>query len=113
MNIVITLPQHYDFGRYLAEQAEAAAVGLASNYRVSTAPKVRAGDRCYLVWHGSVRGWQQINSVAIKPNGFTCQTTGKRWPPGTYIQRSGPFHRIEPIPMRGFRGWRYFEEETK
>lgn len=113
MSIVITLPQHYDFGRYLAEQAEAAAVGLVSNYRVSTAPRVQPGEWCYLVWRGMVRGRQRIDRVEHKPHGFTCETTGKFWPPGIYIQRSGMFYDIEPRPMKGFQGWRYFKEDTE
>jgi len=40
---------------------------------------------------------------------WQCTTTGKTWPPGKYIQRSGPFHEISEVPMKGFRGIRRFE----
>jgi hypothetical protein len=39
---------------------------------------------------------------------FDCTTTGNNWS-GNFIQRSGPFHRIDPIPMKGFRGFRYVD----
>jgi hypothetical protein len=39
---------------------------------------------------------------------FDCTTTGKAWK-GKFIERSGPFHKIEPIQMKGFQGFRYFK----
>ena len=39
---------------------------------------------------------------------FDCTTTGEHWE-GKFIQRTGGFHKIDPIPMKGFQGFRYFK----
>ena len=44
--------------------------------------------------------------VGFEEKEFICQTTGKKWK-GKFIQRSGPFNEIDPIPMKSFRGFKY------
>lgn len=108
-DIVITLPRHVEWEDYQKELDAVAGWSGVLNYRLPGLPSsdIRA-RQCYLVWRGFVRGWMRIIR-ADDHKGFRCMTTGKWRREGFYIQRSGPFHRIDPIPMRGFRGWRYFE----
>ena len=127
MDIIVTLPQRIEWADYQRELDAVADGGGVLNYRLPGPPgtpggglvvsalKGTAGEdaRCYLVWRRAVRGWMEIVGVRHYSRGFTCQTTGKFWPPGVYIQRSGPFHRIEPMPMRGFQGWRYAPKEWR
>ena len=40
----------------------------------------------------------------------TDPITGNYWPEGNYITCNPKWYPIDPIPMVGFRGWRYFEE---
>jgi hypothetical protein len=40
----------------------------------------------------------------LKEYNFKCSTTGREWT-GKFIQRTGKFFEIEPIPMRGFQGF--------
>lgn len=117
MDIVITLPQKIEWADYQRELDAVADGNGVLNYRIPgtsfTLDTVK-GNRCYLVWRGAVRGWMEITGVDCKGEGFTCMTTGKWWPPGVYIQRSGLFHYLaEPIFMRGFRGWRKAPEEWR
>jgi len=76
------------------------------NFKVNNLPKLsKVGDKCYLNYKNNVIGWMTITGFSDKD--FTCTTTGKKWS-GKFIQRSGPFNSITPIPMKGFRGFRYF-----
>jgi len=114
MDIIVTLPQYIEWADYQLELDAVADWSGVLNYKVPE-PSIPAGfssaERCYLLWRGAVRGWMKIVGVELKRTGFTCATSGKRWGPGVYIQRSGPFHRLaEPVFMRGFQGWRYWEE---
>jgi len=73
---------------------------------------VQPGDRCFIVWNGAIRGWQEI--VGMRDSqGFRCQITDRWWPSGIYLIRSGPFHRIKPISYRGFRGIRRLRVDGK
>ncbi len=105
MDIVVTMPRQVDWRIYEEELKAVDDWKGELLYRVSQPPQVFPYDRCYLVWRGAVRGWMSLLSACPR-DGFHCTITGKWWPAGNYLVRSGPFHRIEPIPMRGFRGWR-------
>lgn len=106
----LTLPQTVAWEDYERELAAVRDRTAVLNYRVRYAPKgMRAGDRCYLVWRGRVRGWMEVTDVVYHEVGFTCLTTGAQWPPGYYIQRSGPFHHVEGPEMTGFRGVRGYQ----
>ncbi len=75
------------------------------NFKVSNLPKnTKAGNKCYMVYRGFIIGWMKI--TGLTENEFTCTTTGKKWK-GKFIQRSGKFNNIEPIPYKGFQGFRY------
>lgn len=110
LSIIITLPKTVDWDDYKSELYKA-ATGEILNFKVSNFPtEVRPGDKCYLVHDGYIKGWHEIYDFA--ENDFTCTTTGKKWK-GKFIQRTGPFHFLEdPVPMKGFQGWRYFSMDS-
>lgn len=105
-DIVVTLPKSVSWGDYSKELDKVKDGKEVMNFKVRSFPKTGVGKRCYIVHNGFVRGWMEI--VGMSKEDFICSTTGKRWS-GKFIQRSGPFHEIEPIPMKGFQGFRYFE----
>lgn len=107
-DIVITLPQEIEWADYQRELDAVADWGGVLNFKVANLPCEEVIDgKCYIVWRGFVRGWMQI--VGFGERVFTCEVTRKVWS-GKFIKRSGPFHRLEePLEMRGFQGWRYFE----
>ncbi len=114
-DIVLTWPKTKPLADYLAELARAAAEGLVINYRVIhlptwDPPPKDSNVRCYMVHEGHVRGWSEVLYVALRGENEVADSTGGFWPPGKYIVRSPIWHPIEPIPMRGFRGWRWFDE---
>lgn len=105
--IIITLPKSVKWGDYEKELKAVEDWSQVMNYKVSSIPKdIDNIERCYLVYDGYIRGWQKIVGHE-KGKSFNCTTTGKGWS-GNFIQRSGPFHKVEPIPMKGFMGWRYY-----
>jgi len=107
---VLTVPKTTAWSDYQRELAAVADGSVVMNYRVRFFPKgMQAGDRCYVVHDGRVRGWMKVVGLVDAPDEWTCTTTGRRWPPGRYIQRSGPFHAVDGPEMTGFRGVRRYE----
>lgn len=107
---IITIPQTIKWMDYMEEVNAVEDGKMVMNYRLPHKPSAQVGDRCFIVWFGRVRGWMQIVGVGPR-HGFACETTGKVWPDGWYIQRSGEFHILHPQPeMKGFRGIRRYHE---
>lgn len=108
-DIIITLPASIDWKIYQKEIGLAKDYSNVMNYKVHTFPKrTKIGCKCYLCYRGNIIGWMEI--VDMQEKEFTCSTTGKKFI-GKFIVRSGPFHKIEPIEMKGFRGYKYFSEK--
>ncbi len=105
-DIIITIPSNIDWNEYRKELDSVKNGSNNLNFKVPFLPKKDiVGNKCYLNYNGNVVGWMKI--TGIKEKSFTCSTTGKNWS-GKFIERSGQFNEIEPIPMKGFRGFRYF-----
>jgi len=98
-DIVVTIPK----SRLEAVAAEEAIVeravsrGEAFNYfwKVGRLPK-EIPRRIYFVWEGAVRAFHEVNRMTVVG--------------GAKIFMATKIHDIEPIPMRGFQGRRYFDE---
>jgi len=105
----ITVPKDVNWEDYQEELIEVEDGSSVMNYRLPFNCKANSGDRCFVVHNGKVRGWQEIVGVEHHPAGFTCSTTGKQWPAGFYLQRSGKFHPVDGPEMKGFRGIRRFK----
>lgn len=105
-NIIITVPKTIKWSDYEKELEKVKDGTETMHFKLPGMPKVGPGNKCYLVYDGHILGWMKI--VGTKKGGFTCTTTGKEWPDGNYVSRSGPFHKLDkPIPMKGFQGFRY------
>lgn len=108
-DIVITLPSIIKWSEYEKELQSVEDYSQVMNFKVATFPKkTKKGDKCYLCYKGQVIGWMKI--VGMEEKEFTCTTTGNRFK-GKFILRSGQFHKIPPIKMTGFQGYRYFFEK--
>jgi hypothetical protein len=103
-DIIITIPKTINWEEYEKELKKVEDYTHVMSFKVSNFPKTRIGNKCYLVYDGNIIGWMKI--VGLEEYEFTCNTTGKNYD-GKFIQRSGPFNKIEPIPMKGFQGFRY------
>lgn len=81
------------------------------NFRLPHRPlQMKKGDRMFVTHNGSVRGWMFIHDVVVMSHGFRCTTTGQWWEPGVYVQRKGKFFHVEPVAMRGFQGYRRYQD---
>lgn len=107
----MTWPKTRPLTDYVYELARAKREGLVINYRVANLPPwpENAFDygapevRCYMVHDGAIRGWCKVLYACTREEG---EVDG--WPAGLYIVRDPMFFVCKEIPMRGFRGWRWF-----
>ena len=107
MDIIVTVPKTINWEDYQKELDAVKDYSQVMNFKVSTKPNVKPGDKCYICHDGYIKGWMKI--VGISNNNFDCTTTGKNWR-GLFVQRSGPFHyELKKIPMKGFQGFRYYK----
>jgi len=106
-DIVITLPSTINWNDYQKELKTVEDESQVMNFKVSNLPtKTSIGSKCYLCYKGNIIGWMKI--VGLVKDDFNCTTTDKHWS-GNFIQRSGKFNHITPIPMKGFQGFRYIK----
>lgn len=105
--LLITLPASVKWEDYEKELKAVEDGILVMNFKVPFLPKDTEGiERVYMVHRGNIVGWMKFSGVCSKE--FICTTTGRPWK-GNFIQRTGRFHYIDPIPCRGFQGFRYYE----
>lgn len=108
MDIVITIPKSINWDQYLVDLRHAEKRNEVLNFKVPHLPKVNFHDRCYIVHDGAVRGYNHV--LGVEQKDFICTTTGKRWK-GIFVVRYPKFHPIDPIPMKGFQGFRYWKHD--
>lgn len=113
MNIVITWPKSRSLESYLIELDKADKAGEFINFRLPTKPKEHEVSLCYIVHDGAIRGWNDVVSIDYRPEGVVRDPiTGDYWPAGFYVVRDPHWHPLkDPIPMKGFQGFRYYEED--
>lgn len=117
-NIVVTWPKTKPLEVYLGTLRRAFLKGLVINYRVRHLPTWDDATlehdvlgwpfgverpHCYHVHDGAVRGWTEVLYGCHRHDG---EVDG--WPAGLYIVRSPEWHPVDPTPMAGFRGWRWY-----
>ena len=106
-DIAITLPATIVWNDYQKELNLVRDYKHVLNFKVPNFPvNSGKGSKCYLNYKGNLIGWMEI--VDFSEEEFTCKVSGRKWK-GKFIQRSGPFHSIDPIPMKGFRGFKYMD----
>lgn len=114
MDWLITVPKTIDWDDYCKEMRLVEDDSHVMNYRVHYFPQeMQAGDRCFICHEGKVRGWMRIVGMENARTAWKCSTTGRPWPAGKYIQRSGPFHEVDGPKITGFRGIRKYVEANK
>lgn len=100
MDIIITLPSNIEWSNYQKELELVKHGDHVLNFKVSNFPKnTKVGEKCYLVHRSYIVGWMHIFGFSEKD--FICSTTHKNFT-GKFIERSGHFYKIDPIPIKGF-----------
>ena len=107
-DIIITIPKSISWSDYKKELKQAEQ-GDILNFKVSSRPNTDIGNKCYICYDGKIVGYHIICGIEEKE--FDCTTTGKHWK-GLFVQRTGQFYKLKnTIPMKGFQGYRYFENK--
>lgn len=111
VDIIVTTPRR-EMKAAAQEAAECLAEGGGDYFRRfarGQAPRVEPNDRVYYVEDGYVRGFAVVSYTEYRPDlPMPCATTRRTWPPGFYVfMRADSWQWIRPIPMKGFRGFRY------
>lgn len=111
-DIIVTTPKSRmkEAAREAAEAREEIDTGGEAWYfRNVGRARIAPGERIYYVEDGYVRGYAVVAWVG-EENELTCDTTGRRFGPGRYAMMDArSWVWIDPIPMRGFQGWRYVD----
>jgi hypothetical protein len=108
-DIAVTWPKTRPLGSYYAELERARRHGQLINFRVPARPR-ELPQRCYMVYDGAVRCWSPVKALMWRGEGEVRRVDGMGfWPEGWYIVREPFYAEIEPIPMKGFQGFRYFD----
>lgn len=109
-NLIITLPAKNKWEDYSRELQAVADRSMVLNFKIPSMPKESGpGARCYLVHRGVIVGYMEIADIVVR-DGFTCDSSGKEWDAGIYVQRHGPFHFfLNPPEHRGFQSYHYYD----
>jgi hypothetical protein len=97
--IIVTIPKNRltEVEREEAEVARRLAAGekdIMYYWTIPTEP-MRRVERIYFVWDGAVRAWHEIIEIERIDD--------------VRVYMKPEIHKLKnPIPMKGFRGWRYF-----
>jgi hypothetical protein len=107
MDIIITIPSSITNWFKECQEVEKDE-NLELRYHVRALPKkCKVGDKCFVIQNGFIRGYHIISKLDYV-HSFVCSTTGKKWGAGYYIIRKGKFYELnQPVPMKGFQGFRY------
>lgn len=111
MDIIVTTPKS-QMKAAAQEAADCIAAGGGEYFRrfaLRGSPSgIQIGDRIYYVEDGYIRGFADVKNFFYVGDGLQCDTTGRRWPKRFCVFMDAKTWRwIEPIPMRGFQGFRY------
>lgn len=119
-DIVVTWPKTRRFGSYVAACHDARRRGLVINFRVANPPpRARLFEegpqppRVYRVHDGIVRGYTPLRAVTLHDEGVVARVADDPiqgdWPAGWYIVCAPHFIDCEPLAMKGFQNWRWFD----
>lgn len=116
MDIVVTTPKSE---RVQAEaeaewaKAQGGGPGILYFRRMAKIPtKLQSGDRVFYVEDGYVRGFCTL--MGVDDGSGVCEATGRDWGEGArLVMRADSWKWVKPIPMKGFQGFRYFDQPFK
>jgi len=106
-DIIMTWRREYSWSEHLRVIAPARNYSRIFYCALPFLPKhAEPGAHLYVVYRGHVQGWIEIDKFCHE---FIDRNDNHRV--GSFVGITGPFHHIHDlIPMRGFQGWRYFND---
>lgn len=107
-DIIVTTPKRQmAIAAHEAEQAK--KHGGYYFRRLSSRPKnIQRNSRVFYVEDGYIRGFGIACRIDTLSEGEHCDATGRAWAPGVYVyMKADSWVWIDPIPMKGFQGFRH------
>lgn len=115
MDIIVTTPKKEIGTAALEAEMAKASTNRTRYFRVlkSYPQLLNIGDRIYYVEDGHITGFCVVEEI-MRKNHEQCDTTKRIYRGGaTVYMRADSWKWIKPIPMQGFRGYRYFDGQDK
>lgn len=111
MDILVTTPKkEMDIAEREAKDCIDSGGGSYFRKFVRKPKDLNIGDKVFYVEDGYIRGFAIVSDI-IDGN-MRCNTSGKNWGDAYYaIMDSKTWKWIDPIPHKGFQGWRYFDSK--
>ncbi len=112
MDLMVTTPKkEMENAAKEAQDIIAAGGGNYFRYLGRGRPNAEEGDRVFYSEGGFLTGFCIIKRFERKYY-QKCASTGRMWPNGWYVYMDAlTWQWIEPIPYKGFQGWRYFNTD--
>jgi hypothetical protein len=109
MHIVVTVPRSERANIKAEDKFVEKHTGVEQAWKVSNVPKhLLPGDRVYFIEDGVIRYYHTFRRVE---KDFRCEVTGRVWHGNNLILFCPEVKLRQPVPMKGFRGFRYAEKE--
>lgn len=109
MDIIVTTPKSES--KIAVQEAEQCLRNGGGFYirTIARLPKdLNIGDKVFYVEDGYVRGFAVVHDIDL--GDIECEVSGKSRSGNQIIMRADSWKWISPIVMRGFQGWRYFDQ---
>lgn len=112
-SLIVTTPKsEMEISAQEAEECIRNSGGFYFRKLGKNCPKgLKGGSKIYYVEDGYIRGFGVAGSVIQKEH--VCEHTDRSWGNGWFaIIPACTWKWIEPIPMQGFQGFRYFDDSN-
>lgn len=111
MDIIVTIPKN-KFKDIEKEEAWAKKHKNAQCFwKISKIPKkLKKGDKVYFIENGAIKSYNIFIGI---DEDCKCEVTGTEWPGLNLIMEAPSITLKKPIPMKGFRGFRYYKKLHK
>lgn len=108
-DIIVTTPKNkIRVAEEEARQCIEAGGGFYFRTFRSRPKRLAVGSRIFYVEDGFIRGFGVVSEIVYGT--MICDTTGHDWSEGYHaVMPANSWKWIKPIPMKGFQGWRYFD----
>lgn len=110
MDIIVTTPKKESANAVL-EAADALAGKVHYYFReFAKKPKdLNLGDKIFYVDKDLITGYAIAERISVDPVTVWCETSNRAYSKYQVYMRCDSWHWITPIPMKGFRSFRYIK----
>ena len=105
MDIMVTIPKNKLKDIEKEETWAKKQINAQCFWSISKVPKkLKSGDKVFFVENGMIKSYNIFIGIDYD---CICEVTGTKWPGLNLIMKAPSVTLEKPIPMKGFRGFRY------